>query len=325
MLFKEVYMSKKYAFLFPGQGAQVPGMIKDVAETFVEARKTLDEISEIIGRDITKLLWESEAQTLSRSDNSQLAITAASLAICSVLKSKGIVPSAAMGFSLGEFPALYISGVLSFEDVIKVVQERGKIMQEVCEQIAKENEGNAPGMLAVIGLAPEKVIEIASSIQNVYAANMNSIKQTVISGTAEGLSKAEEAVKAAGARRALRLAVAGPFHCPLMQQAADEFEKAILDVKFNDPKITLFSNVTGKEEKIGENAKKSAVMHLTHPVLWTTEEKVLADFITDDGANEWNILEPGPGKVLSGLWGQTEMGETLKALPVNDVESINNF
>ncbi len=315
-------MATKYAFLFPGQGAQAPGMVKDVAEASSEARKTLDDISQIIGSDVTKLLWESDASALSRSDNSQMAITAASLAICSALKAKGIEPSAAMGFSLGEFPALYISGVLSFEDVIKVVQKRGQIMQAVCEQIAKESAGNAPGMSAILGLPPEKVIEIANTIDNVYAANLNSIKQTVISGTFEGLEKAEAAFKEAGARRAVRLAVAGPFHSPLMQRAADEFEKAIADVKFNDPKITLFSNVTGKQETSGENAKKSAVLHLTHPVRWTDEEKVLADLISKDSGNEWKVYEPGPGKVLSGLWAQTEFGTTLESLPINTAETL---
>ena len=112
---------KKYAFLFPGQGAQVPGMIKDICEKYPEARKVIDDVSAITGIDMPSLLWESDAETLSRSDNSQLAITTASIAIMKVLETKGIKPSAVMGFSLGEFPALYASGVLSFEDVIKIV------------------------------------------------------------------------------------------------------------------------------------------------------------------------------------------------------------
>ncbi len=317
-------MAAKYAFLFPGQGAQKPGMIKDVADAFPVAKKTLDDISQIAGTDLPKLLWESDEATLSRSDNSQLAITAASLAICSVLKEKGITPSAAMGFSLGEFPALYISGVLSFEDVIKVVVQRGKIMQSVCEKIAAENAGHAPGMSAILGLSPEKVIEIASGIKDAYAANLNSVKQTVISGTFDALEKAEAAAKEAGARRAVRLAVAGPFHSPLMQRAADEFEKAIETVAFNNPSITLFSNVTGKEEKSGENAKKSAVLHLTHPVRWTDEEDVLASLIKADGG-EWKLFEPGPGQVLSGLWSKTEYSEALKCEPVNTAEFLNTL
>lgn len=314
----------KYAFLFPGQGAQAPGMIKDLAESNAAVRKCLDDISAVAGKDITKLLWETEAAELSRSDNSQLAITAASLAISAGLADKGITPQAAMGFSLGEFPALYAAGVLSFEDVIKVVMNRGRIMQNVCEKIAQENAGNPPGMTAVIGLSPEQVIDITSKIDNVYAANLNSTKQTVISGTAEGLTKAEEACKAAGARRALRLAVAGPFHCPLMQRAADEFEKAIVDVKFNDPKIMLFSNVTGKLETSGEQAKKSAVLHLTNPVRWTDEEAVLASSMEKDSGATWKLFEVGPGQVLSGLWAKSEFGEKWQSTSINTAETFSS-
>lgn len=317
-------MAKKYAFLFPGQGAQAPGMVKDVAEAFPSARKVIDEVSSIISVDMPKLLWEADATELSRSDNSQIAITTASLAIMAALKDKGIEPSAAMGFSLGEFPALYAAGVLSFEDVIKVVRERGLIMQKVCEDIAAKNEGHAPGMSAILGLSPEKVKEIASGIKDAYAANMNSEKQTVISGTFDALTAAEKAATEAGARRAIRLKVAGPFHSPLMQDAAVEFEKFLSNVTFADPKIPLFSNVTGKQATTGAEVKSSAVLHLTHSVLWTDEEAVLADIIKNDG-NEWSVLEPGPGKVLTGLWGQTAFGATLAALPVNTVDSINSL
>ncbi|MBP3708851.1 MAG: ACP S-malonyltransferase [Treponema sp.] len=317
-------MPKKYAFLFPGQGAQEPGMIKDVCESFAQARAVLDSVSQITGVDMPKLLWESDQTILSRSDNSQLSITTASLAVVEALKSKGIVPSAAMGFSLGEFPALCVAGVLSFEDCIRVVHARGKIMQHVCEEIASANEGHAPGMSAVIGLPPEKVQEICNSLKDVYAANLNSVKQTAISGTADGLAAAEAAVKEAGARRAIRLSVAGPYHCPLMQKAADNFEKAIADVAFNDPKIALFSNVTGGKVTSGSEAKKNAVLHLTNPVLWTSEEKVLGDMMGADSANEWNILEPGVGAVLSGLWRDSGFGDTWKSTPVNSAESLNS-
>ncbi len=316
-------MSKKFAFLFPGQGAQEPGMLKDICEAFPIARKILDKISEITGVDMPKLMWESDASVLSRSDNSQLAITAASIATMKVLEEKGVVPASAMGFSLGEFPALYAAGVLSFEDVIKVVQKRGQIMQAVCEQIASENEGHAPGMSAILGLPPEKVTEIANTIDNVYAANLNSVKQTVISGTYDGLEAAEKAFAEAGARRCVRLAVAGPFHSPLMQKAADEFEKAIADVTFNDPKIPLFSNVTGKQVMSGEEAKKSAVLHLTNPVRWTDEEAVLGAMMTEDAANEWKVIEVGPGRVLGGLWKQTEYGEKWVCDSVNTVDTVN--
>ena len=318
-------MAEKYAFLFPGQGAQAPGMVKDVAESFSSAKKVIDDVSSIVNLDMAKLLWESDAAELSRSDNSQIAITAASLALMAALKDKNIEPSAAMGFSLGEFPALYAAGVLSVEDVVKVVRQRGLIMQKVCEEIAAKNEGHAPGMTAVLGLPPEKVKEIASGIKDAYAANMNSVKQTVVSGTFDALAAVEKAASEAGARRAVRLKVAGPFHSPLMQDAAVEFEKAIADVNFNDPKIKLFSNVTGKECVSGEEAKKSAVLHLTNPVLWTDEEDCLASVMKADGFDKWAALEVGPGKVLSGLWGNTDYNASIAVLPVNTTESVNNL
>lgn len=315
---------KKFAYLFPGQGAQAPGMVKDVAENSAAAMKVVESVSEIVSLDMKKLMWESDASELARSDNSQIAITTASLAIMAALKDKGIEPSAAMGFSLGEFPALYAAGVLSFEDVIRVVRQRGLIMQKVCEEIAAESGGHAPGMSAILGLPPEKVVEIANGIENAYAANMNSVKQTVISGTFDALAAAEEAAKAAGARRAVRLQVAGPFHSPLMQKAADEFGKVLENVEFSDPKIHLFSNVTGKEVAKGDEAKKSAVLHLTHPVLWTDEEAVLANIISvEGGADAWSVIEPGPGKVLSGFWGQTEFGASLAAVPVNTAAAVS--
>ena len=315
-------MSVKFAFLFPGQGAQEPGMFKDVCDAFPAARKVIDDISEITGVDMPKLLWESDKAALSRSDNSQLAIMAVSIAAMKALEEKGVLPAAAMGFSLGEFPALYAAGVLGFEDAVKTVRVRGQIMQKVCEEIAAEHEGRSPGMSAILGLDADKIIEITADIPDVYAANLNSSKQTVMSGTAEGLDAAEKALTEAGARRCVRLAVAGPFHSPLMQKAADAFEAAIADVPFNDPKIMLFSNVTGKLVGDGAEAKKSAVLHLTNPVRWTDEEAALGRML-GESADEWKILETGPGRVLAGLWKQTEFGEKWPCAPVNTADSLS--
>lgn len=311
-----------YAFLFPGQGAQEPGMIKDVCMAHKVALKVLDDISDITGRGIKSLLWDSSAAELSRSDNSQLAVMSASFAVQAALKDKGIESGAAMGFSLGEFCALYTAGVLAFEDAVKIVKRRGEVMQAVCEKIAKDNEGHAPGMTAVIGLAPDKVREICSGIKDAYPANMNSEKQTAVSGTQAALEAVEKAAKEAGARRALRLSVAGPFHCPLMQEAADEFAKVIEPYTFSDPKIALFSNVTGRMVSNGAEAKKNAVLHLTHSVLWTKEEDSLAAFMGED---EWQVLEVGVGKVLTGLWKNTAHSAKRQCQAVNSAESIKEI
>jgi [acyl-carrier-protein] S-malonyltransferase len=312
-------MAKKYVFLFPGQGAQEPGMMKDLCGISGAARNCLTAISDAAGEDMAQLLWNTDAVTLSRTDRSQLAITAASLMALSALKEQGIIPAACAGFSLGEFPAFRAAGVLSFEDTVKVVKQRGIIMQAVCEAIAAGSAGGrAPGMAAVLGLPPEKVEEIAAACDGVYAANLNSVKQTVVSGTADGLDKAEGLFKGAGARRMLRLAVAGPFHSPLMREAADKFAQAIANVRFNDPAIPLFSNVTGKRVTSGTELKKNAVLHLTLPVRWTDEEEAIGALIDSDTASQWTVLEVGPGRVLSGLWKDTPWSEKYPSQPVND-------
>ncbi|OJF76637.1 MAG: malonyl CoA-ACP transacylase [Treponema sp. CETP13] len=294
----------KYAFLFSGQGSQFQGMAEDICTHSVAAKKVISDVSDITGKDIPALLWNTEKDILSRSDNSQVAISTMSLAIVAALKEKGIEPSAVAGFSLGEFPALCAAGVLSFEDMVNVVNQRGAIMQATCEQIAKENAGAAPGMAAVIGLTPEKVIEICKPLTDkglLFAANLNSPKQTVISGTFEGINQGESLLKEAGARRYIKLAVAGPFHSPLMQSATKDFNKVLESVTFNNPKISLFSNVTGKLVSTGEEAKANALLHLTHSLLWTEEEKSLADMMSKSG-EDWELIECGPGKTLFGFW-----------------------
>ena len=309
----------KYAFLFSGQGSQFKGMAQDICEHSVAAKKVIDDVSKITHRDISALLWNTESEVLSRSDNSQIAISTMSLAIVAALKEKGIEPSAVAGFSLGEFPALCVAGVLSFKDMVTVVNQRGAIMQETCEQIATANAGAVPGMAAVIGLSPEKVIEVCKPLTAkglLFAANLNSPKQTVISGTFDGINQGEALVKEAGARRYIKLAVAGPFHSPLMQPATIKFNKVLDSVTFNDPEMPLFANVTGKLVATGEEAKANALLHLTHSLLWTDEEAALADTMQKSD-EEWQLVECGPGKTLFGFWrdsdfnfNETETGST---------------
>ncbi len=294
----------KYTFLFSGQGAQHQGMVKELCEQYPTAQKTINTISDITGENIADLLWNTEASELSRSDKSQLAITATSQAIMAVLAEKSVAPSAACGFSLGEFSALYAAGVLDFETMIRLVQKRGQIMQTACDEIsAKSTEGQVPGMAAVLKLTPDQVINALKPHTEkgiVFPVNMNSPMQTVIAGTAEGLAIAETVCKEAGAKRVLKLAVAGPFHSPLMQNAAEAFATELESITFSNPTIPLFSNVTGKLVESGEEAKKNAVLHITHPVLWTTIETNLAELMKD--GSDWNLLEVGPGATLCGLW-----------------------
>lgn len=323
----------KNVFLFPGQGAQKKGMLKDVCEKYLEAMAVVKAAEEISGEKISDYMWNIEDSELARSDRSQLAITTASLALAKVLESKGIVPEICAGFSLGEFAALCASGVLTFEETIKLVKERGIIMQKACDKLAQACGGEEakPGMAAVLGLTPEQVKEAVKPLSDkgiAFAANMNSPKQTVISGTFEGIKEAEALCTAAGCRRFIKLKVAGPFHSPLMQEAGVEFEKVLSTLNFKNPSKRLFSNVAGKEITQGEEAKKLAVKHFTNPVLWTSEEKEMAEIIdwsNADCKSNWAIYEVGPGTVLSGLWRDSTYAENISCTAVNTVENLDEI
>lgn len=321
----------KSVFLFPGQGAQKKGMLQDVCEKFPEAMAVVKAAEEISGEKISDFMWNCEETELARSDRSQLAITTSSLAIAKVLESKGIVPEICAGFSLGEFAALCTAGVLTFEETITLVKQRGIIMQKVCDKLAQASGGDdaKPGMAAVLGLTPDQVIAAVKPLADkgiAYAANMNSPKQTVISGTFEGIKEAEALCTAAGCRRYIKLKVAGPFHSPLMQEAGEEFEKVLSTLNFKDPVKRLFSNVAGKEITKGEEAKALAVKHFTNPVLWTSEEKEIAqiiDWSNADCKNNWSIFEVGPGTVLTGLWRDSTYAENISCSAVNTVDSLD--
>ncbi len=303
-------------FLFPGQGAQFSGMGVDLWEADADGklgvRSLFETADAILGADTLDLL-NSDAETLKRTDVSQSAITIASLAAVRVLAARGILPSACAGFSLGEYPALVVAGVISVADAILLTKKRGEIMQEICSSIT-----NA-GMAAVLGLSPEKVDEViaSSGIADLYGANYNSPTQTVVSGTASALTAAEEAFKAAGARRVIRLKVAGPFHSSLMAAAGERFAAVLDGIGFNDPVLPLFSNVTGARVTSGAEAKRCAVSHISNPVRWTTEEAAIAAFLSGVPSTEPALIEAGPGKVLSGLW--ADSGNAGSCMPYADV------
>lgn len=297
-------------------------MLKDFCDAYPEALQVVDEVERISGEPVSRYMWDTEDQELARSDRSQLAITTASLAITRTLESKGITPDICAGFSLGEYAALCAAGVLSFEDTIRVVQQRGIIMQQVCDELSEQSAGRVPGMAAVIGLTPDLVAEAVAplTVQGIcYPANLNSPKQTVISGTAEGLAQAELLCKAAGCRRFIPLKVAGPFHSLLMEKAGIAFEKVLADVTFSNPSVHLFSNVTGKEVTSAEEARNLVVKHFTHPVCWIQEEKEIAGLIDES----WHIYETGPGTVLSGLWRDSGVSGTTGCITItHDMEIL---
>jgi [acyl-carrier-protein] S-malonyltransferase len=293
---------KNVVYLFPGQGAQYSGMALDFLES-AAVKQLFDTASEIMGRDIKELLL-SDTDTLKRTDVSQPVITLANLAAAAYLNEQGFSPIACAGFSLGEYAALVCSGVISAADCFRLVKARGEAMQITSDKLRAGAGGDisaAPGMAAVTGLSPEKAEELitewnAQGLKDLYAANINSPKQLVISGTAAALNAAETRFKESGAKRVIRLQVAGPFHSPLMAGSLEAYKPVLEQVYFNDPSINLYSNVTGKKVTSGEEIKKLAVLQITNPVRWIDEEAAISELGADA------CLEAGPGKVLQGLW-----------------------
>ena len=314
---------KNAAYLFPGQGAQYSGMAMDLLSS--NAVKSLfDTASEIFGKDVKELL-QSDADTLKRTDVSQPVITVANLAAAAFLAEQGYSPASCAGFSLGEYSALVYSGILEAADCLRLVKARGEAMQKTCDRLRESSGGDAsaaPGMAAIVGLAPQQLEDLiakwtAEGLKDLYAANFNSNKQIVVSGTAAALAEAETRFKEAGAKRVIRLQVAGPFHSPLMADAAEAFGPVLDTVTFRDPVIPVFSNVTGKLIPSGGEAKKLALLQITHPVRWTEEETSIA------AAGIKACLEAGPGKVLQGLWKDT--GSEIPVFAAGTAEDISKI
>lgn len=302
-------MVERCAVLFPGQGAQAPGMALDLWEKYDVVKKLFALAGEIIETDAAALLRDSSPDELKRTEIAQPSIVLAELAAFAVLREWGMVPVAAAGHSLGEYPALTAAGVIDEETCLRLVARRGKAMAQAVEETAfpgnlENTENGGSGMAAVIGLSPETVEGLVAAwnqegLTGLYVANLNSARQTVVSGMRDVLQKAESRFKAAGAKRFVPLAVGGPFHSPLMRRAADRFEVILDPVSFADPVIPFFSNVTGKQETSGAELKRLAAKQITGAVRWTDIEAGIAALGV--GA----VLEAGPGKTLCGLWKDT--------------------
>ena len=328
----------KFAYLFPGQGAQYSGMALDFLVS--DAVKSLfNTASEIFGKDVKEIL-NADAEVLKRSEVAQPAITVANLAAAAYLGEHGYSPAACAGFSLGEYAALVCAGIIDTKDCLRLVKVRGEAMQTAADRLreaALQNSNTAgealaaPGMAAVVGLAPAQVEEliakwkeeakaaasVTAAINDLYAANINSPKQLVISGTAAALTEAEKLFKDAGARRVIRLQVAGPFHSPLMVESLRTFLPELEKVTFRNPSIPIFSNVTGKAITCGAEAKELTIKHITNPVRWVEEESVIA------ASGIQACLEVGPGSVLQGLW--KDVGSVIPVFAAGTVEDIDKL
>ncbi len=279
------------AFVFPGQGAQFVGMGKDLYESSPLAKELFEKANDILGYRITDIMFEGTDEDLRQTKVTQPAVFLHSV-ISALCMGEGFKPEMAAGHSLGEFSALVAAGALSFEDGLKLVYARAMAMQKACE-------AHPSTMAAIIALPDEKVEEICRSVaaegEVCVAANYNCPGQIVISGSIEGINKACELMKAAGAKRALPLKVGGAFHSPLMEPAKVELEAAIKSTEFHTPKCPVYQNVDAKPHTDPEEIKANLVAQLTASVRWTqTVQNMIAD-----GADDFT--ECGPGAVLQGL------------------------
>lgn len=276
------------AFVFPGQGAQFPGMGKELYETNSLAKELFEKANEILGFRITDIMFEGSAEELKQTQVTQPAIFLHSviLAKCTPV----FKPDMVAGHSLGEFSALVANGVLAFEDGLRLVHQRALAMQEACEI-------NPSTMAAILGLADEKVEEICASISEeiVVPANYNCPGQLVISGSNKGIEIACEKMKEAGAKRALPLPVGGAFHSPLMEPAREKLQKAIEMTQFSVGSCPVYQNVSTTAVTDVNEIKENLIAQLTAPVKWTQSVQNMVK----DGATEF--IECGPGKVLQGL------------------------
>ncbi len=279
------------AFVFPGQGAQFVGMGKDLYENSPLAKELFEKANDILGYRITDIMFNGTDEDLRQTKVTQPAVFLHSV-ISALCMGDDFKPEMTAGHSLGEFSALVASGALSFEDGLKLVYARAMAMQKACE-------AQPSTMAAVIALADDKVEEICDDVTRkgevVVAANYNCPGQIVISGTIEGINKACELMKEAGAKRALPLNVGGAFHSPLMNPAKVELEAAINATQFNTPKCPIYQNVDALPHTKPEEIKANLVAQLTASVRWTqTVTNMLTDGATD-------FTECGPGAVLQGL------------------------
>ncbi|MBN1757855.1 MAG: ACP S-malonyltransferase [Chitinispirillaceae bacterium] len=298
-----------YSFLFPGQGSQSVGMGKALYEIFEPARRRIDQVNEIVGRDLVSIMFGGPMEQLTATENTQPALFAVEAAIVDVLAENGIVPVVTAGHSLGEYGALYGAGILSFEDGLSAVAKRGALMAEA-------GKNSAGTMAAVIGLTGEGLAAALAEVHSgvVVAANENTPEQTVISGEVAAVKEACEKCKAAGAKRAIVLPVSGAFHSPLMQGAADAFAEFLEGVSFSEPRCPVISNVSASAETDPARIKELLLRQLISPVKWVDSMNTLV------GLEHGTCLETGPGMVIKGL--AKKCIHTLNVVPCDSAMNI---
>lgn len=290
------------AYVFPGQGAQYPGMGKDLYENNIKAKEYFTRANDVLGFKITDVMFEGSEEELKQTKITQPAIFLHS--VIAALTLEDFSPDMVAGHSVGEFSALVANQTLKFEDGLRLVLKRAEAMQKACEM-------NPSTMAAVLGLEDAEIEDVCRRIQEeeeevVRPANYNSPGQLVISGTYKGIELATERLKEAGAKRVVPLAVLGAFHSPLMQAAHDELEQAIRETNFHEPVCPVYQNVDGAASSDVATIKINLIAQLTAPVRWSDS---VASMIAD-GAD--HFVECGPGKVLQGLIRKIDRNVTVE-------------
>lgn len=277
------------SILFAGQGAQAVGMGRDLAEAYPECKALYTKANEILGYDLAKICWAGPESELLKSNHCQPAIFVTSAVCWQALRHErnALAIQSTAGLSLGEWTALWMAETVSFEEALRILEARGRFIQEACEE-------HAGAMLSVIGLEAAKLKSVAAST-GVEIANYNSPEQTVLSGAREGIQAAEKLAKEAGAKRAIMLNVAGAYHSSLMASAARRLEAFIRDLPIRPPCLPVISNVTGQPHGMPDDIRRQMVLQVTSPVQWVA----CVQSLQQQGVTRY--IECGPGRVLSGL------------------------